>query len=418
MRDLLGGQYWLDIDPFSDREVTIAPDLLQNDLDNPNRKVYKGDKFGYNYDIHAIKANVWIQNMINLPQWDINYGLNMAYTQFYRDGKMRNGRAPSNSLGHGATHHFDDAAIKAGATYKIDGRNYFTAHIEYGTHAPLIESVYISPRIKDTAVDNARSERILSGDISYSWNYRRFRGAITGYWTEFYNATERTAFYDDNFSSFTNYVLSNVRRANRGVEIGMAYKITPSLTASLAGTFARYQYRNNPKGTRSFENGMYADTTQTIYLKNYYVGGTPQTAFNLGLDWQAPKNWFFNINASYMCDAYVKLSPVYHEIQPKLFDKYPYPGVLPEKLEQVTDQAEMKDAFVLNASIGKLVYINRQISMNFNLSVDNILNNRNIMNNAYQQGRIDRTDWNLNKYPNKYTYAQGTKVFLNVGIRF
>ncbi len=418
VRDLLGGQYWLDIDPFSDREVTIAPDLLQNDLDNPNRKVYKGDKFGYNYDIHAIKANVWIQNMINLPQWDINYGLNMAYTQFYRDGKMRNGRAPSNSLGHGATHHFDDAAIKAGATYKIDGRNYFTAHIEYGTHAPLIESVYISPRIKDTAVDNARSERILSGDISYSWNYRRFRGAITGYWTEFYNATERTAFYDDNFSSFTNYVLSNVRRANRGVEIGMAYKITPSLTASLAGTFARYQYRNNPKGTRSFENGMYADTTQTIYLKNYYVGGTPQTAFNLGLDWQAPKNWFFNINASYMCDAYVKLSPVYHEIQPKLFDKYPYPGVLPEKLEQVTDQAEMKDAFVLNASIGKLVYINRQISMNFNLSVDNILNNRNIMNNAYQQGRIDRTDWNLNKYPNKYTYAQGTKVFLNVGIRF
>ena len=40
------------------------------------------------------------------------------------------------------------------------------------------------------------------------------------------------------------------------------------------------------------------------------------------------------------------------------------------------------------------------------------------MNNAFQQGRIDRTNWNMNKYPNKYQYSQGTKVFVNVGIRF
>lgn len=418
IRDLLGGEYWIDVDPFSDREITIAPDLLQNDMRNPNRKVGKGDKFGYNYDLNAVKASAWIQNIINLPQWEINYGMTMSYTQFWRYGKMQNGRAPQNSLGKGADHHFDDAAIKAGVVYKLDGRNYFMAHAQYGTNAPLIESVYISPRIKDTAVENAQSERILSGDITYGFNYRRLRGSITGYWTEFYNATERTAFYDDNYSTFTNYVLSDVRRTNKGVEVGVAYKITPSITASFAGTYAKYQYKNNPDGTRSFENGMYPDTTQTIYLKNYYVGGTPQTAFNIGIDWAAPKNWFFNVNGSWMGDAYVKLAPAYHEIQPGLFDKYPDPEVLPGKLKEFTDQAEMKDAFVLNASIGKVVYINRKITMNFNLSVDNILNNKKIMNNAYQQGRIDTKDWNPTKYANKYSYSQGTKVFLNVGIRF
>lgn len=418
VRDLMGGEFWVDVDPFSDREITIAPDLLQNDVDNPNRKVYKGDKFGYDYDINAVKVNAWIQNTINLPKWDVNYGLNMSFLQFYRDGHMRNGRSPENSLGKGETHSFDNAAIKAGATYKINGRNYLTVHGQYGTYAPLIENIYISPRIKDDAIDNPQSERILSGDITYAWNYRRFRGAITGFWTEMYNSTERTAFYDDNYSTFTNYVLSDVRKTYKGIEIGMAFKITPSVTLSAAGTYARYQYKNNPQGTRSFENGMYADTTQTIYLKNFYVGGTPQTAFNVGIDWQAPKNWFFNVNGSWMGDAYVRLAPVYHEAQPDLWKSYPSEKELAEKIESLTDQPEMNDAFVLNASIGKLIYINRKVSMNVNVSVDNILNNEKIMTNAYQQGRMDRTTWNPDKYPCKYQYSQGTKVFVNVGIRF
>lgn len=418
VRDLMGGEFWLDVDPFSDREITIAPDMLQNDMDNPNRRVGKGDKFGYDYDLNAIKASIWLQKTMNLAKWDVNYGLNMSFLQFYREGYMRNGRAPENSLGKGKTHSFDNAAFKAGATYKLDGRNFFTVHAQYGTYSPLIENVYISPRIKDNAIANPQSERILSGDLSYQWNYRRFRGMITGYWTETYNATERTAFFDDNYSTFTNYVLSDVRRTNKGVEIGMAFKITPSLTLSAAGTYAKYQYKNNPSGTRSFENGMYADTTQTIYLKNFYVGGTPQTAFNVGLDWQAPKNWFFNINCTYMDDAYVKLSPVYHEAQPDLWKSYPSEEALAAKIEEITDQPKMNDAFVLNASIGKLIYINRKVSMNININVDNILNNDEIMSNAFQQGRIDRTNWNMNKYPNKYQYSQGTKVFVNVGIRF
>jgi hypothetical protein len=418
IRDLLGGEYWLDIDPFSDRELTIAPDNLQNDLDNPNRKVYKGDKFGYNYDIHVLKANAWLQNVINLPQWDINYGVDMSYTQFYRYGHMRNGRSPYNSLGKGQIHRFDNATAKAGATYKIDGRNYLMAHAQYGTNAPLVESVYISPRVKDDAIANPQSERVLTADLTYGWNYRRFRGSITAYWTEFYNATERYSFYDDNYSAYTNYVLADVRRCNKGIELGMAYKITPSLTASFAGTVASYRYKNNPKGTRSFENGLYADTTQVIYIKNYRVGGTPQTAFTLGLDWAAPHSWFFGVNANWMRQAYVKLAPAYHEAQSTLWESYPSESELAAKIAEISEQAKMNNAFVLNLSIGKLVYINRKVSMNFNLNIDNVLNNKKIMTNAYQQGRIDRTDWNMDKYPNRYSYAQGTKVFLNVGVRF
>lgn len=418
VRDLLGGSYWLDIDTYAERDFPSDPTILQNDLNNPNRKVKDGDRFGYDYSINAIQATAWLQNIANFRQWDVNYGLKVSYTQFQRDGHMRNGRAPENSYGKGLTHRFDNGAVKAGATYKLDGRNFFSAHAEYETRAPLFEYAYISPRIKDTAIDGLTNERIFSADLSYSWNYRRFRGAITGFWTEMMDMTERTSFYDDQYQTFMNYVLKGVHRRYKGIEIGMAFKVTPSVTLSAAGTWSRYQYKNRPTGVRSYENGMMPDTAQVVYLKNFYVGGTPQTAINVGIDWAAPGNWFLGINGSWMGNAYVNLSPIRHEALPELWMHFPNAEELQAKMESLATQDKLKNAFVLNLSIGKLVYINRTVSMNFNLSANNVLNNCNIMTYGYQQGRFDYTNYDAGKYPNKYSYAQGFKVFLNCGVRF
>lgn len=418
IRDLLGGEYWLDVDKFAERDFPDNPQMLQNDLNNPNRKVQKGDRFGYDYDIYAVKANAWIQNMITLPQWDINYGFNVSYTQFFRNGNMRNGHAPNNSYGKGETHRFDNAGFKAGATYKLDGHNFFSVNGLYETRAPLFEYAYISPRIKDDAIDGLQNERILSGDISYNWNYRRFRGSITGFWTEMWDQTERTAFYDDQYESFMNYVLKGVHKTYKGVEIGMAYKITPDITLTAAGTYSRYQYKNRPTGVRSYENGMLPDTTTTVYLKNFYVGGTPQSAANIGIDWAAPKNWYFNINATWAGDAYVNLSPVRHEAMPNLWEKYPSYETLESKMNELAVQDKLNDAFVLNASIGKVFYLNRKVSLNANININNILNNRNIQTYGYQQSRMDVTNYDVTKYPNKISYSQGIRIFANLGIRF
>ena len=419
VRDLMGGEFWLDVDPFSDRDFTIAPDNLQNDLDNPNRRVGKGDKFGYHYDIYAIQADAWIQNVINLPHWDINYGLKMSYTQYQRDGHMRNGRAPNNSLGKSAMQRFDNAGLKIGATYKLDGRNYFSAHIDYGTRAPLFDNVFIAPRVKNTTVANPVNERDFAADLSYTWNYRRFRGSITGYYTQMDNAIERNGFYDESYQTYTNYVLTGVKRVYKGIELGMAYKITPSLTATFAGTVSRFQYKNNPKGTRTFENGLYPDSTQTVYLKNYYLGSVPQTQANLGLDWAAPGNWFFNINGTFQGDAYVNLAPAYHEALPALWEQFGNSEEeLRAKIEELSAQDKIKNAFTLNLSVGKLIYINRKVSLNINVNINNILNNRDVVTYAYQQGRLDTKNYDRGAYPNRLSYAQGVRAFVNVGVRF
>ncbi len=418
MKDLLGGRYWTDIDQFSERDYPNDHSLLQNDMNNPDRKVYAGDKFGYHYNVNSFSANAWIQNMINLDRWDINYGVTVSYTQFQRDGKMRNGRAPENSFGKGVLHQFDNAGIKVGATYKIDGRNNIVLHGYYGTKAPLFDKAYVSPRVKDDAIAGLKSERLLSGDISYNFNYRRFQGNITAFWTNMYDQTERTAFYDDQFSTFMNYVLTGVKKTYKGVEVGLTYRLTPSISINGAGTFSRYQYKNRPMGTRSYENGQAPDTTQVVYLKNFYVGGTPQQAYSLGVKWSAPGMWWFELGGVYMADSYVNLSPTRHEAMPGLYKVCATEEELIQKVAEITRQERLNNSFVLNASIGKLIYLNRTASLNINLNVDNVLNNRNIQTSGYQQGRFDYTNYTTTKYPNKYYYAQGIKVFLNVGVKF
>lgn len=415
--DLLGGEYWLDVETFYERDFSIDDPRLQNDLNNPNRRVKKGDIMKENYNIYNYTANAWVQHQINTRHWDVNYGLSVTYTNFYRKGHMLNGRALENSYGTGTRHTFDDAALKAGATYKLNGRNYFVAHGSYGTMAPTYWDSYINAAVKDDAAPGLTSTRFLSGDISYVWNYPRFRGSITGYWTGTYDGFERKFFYDDAIGTNSVLLLAGVDRRYMGVEFGMSYLLTPSLTLSAVGTFSRAQYTNRPTMVRSYENGLYPDSEETVYLKNYYIGQAPQQAYNIGLDYAAPYQWFFSINASYMGDGYIAVSPLRHVALENIGTSGETEQEIMDNVRAITHQSHMKDAFVLNASIGKVLYTSFG-SVNFNLNVNNILNNRNIQMQAYQQNRFDYTNMNAEKYADRIRYYQGIKINFNVGIRF
>lgn len=415
--DLLGGEFWYDVETFYERDFDTSDPKLQNNLLNPGHKAKKGETIGYDYDIRYISAQAWLQNQIKTTHWDVNYGLNLSYTSFYRHGNMLNGRALTNSYGSGAHHNFDNAGLKAGATYKLDGRNYFVAHAAYGSKAPSYDKVYINARIKDNIVPNLMSERYLSGDISYVWNWQRFRGSLTGYWTRTYGGLEYTLYYDDQLGTNATCILTDLDREYKGIELGMAYSITPSITLTAVGTFSRAQYKNRPTAVRSYENGLYPDTEATVYLNNYYLGGAPQQAYNIGIDYAAPGMWFFNINGSWMGDAYMYLSPMRHIAMDGIFGAGDSEQEIRDKMHEITRQDKFNDAFVLNASVGKVLYTSFG-SVNFNLNVSNILNNRNIMVFGQQQNRFDYTNFNVDKWANRITYAQGIKIYFNVGIRF
>lgn len=416
VRDLLGGEFWRDVDNFAERDFAGDVNIMQNDMRYPNRKVYKGDTFGYDYNIRNYHGRLWIQNQVNTSHFNVNYALEYNLVSFMRHGNMQNGRAPENSLGDGKSHTFNTGALKLGATWKIDGRNYISAHYGMGNRAPLPNDAYVSPRTKDDAVSNLKAEKYISADLSYTWNYSRFRGSLTAFLTHTWDGMKRSNFYDYEANSFMNYAISGMETEMKGIELGMEYKILSNLSVTAAGTLARYQYKNNPMGTRSYENGSKDDIERRLYYKNYRIGGTPQQVYSLAVNYNI-KQWFFEVNAQWFGDTWFEISPARHEEMPGLWKFCDTEEEYRRRRDEIAYQDKLNSEWVVNASVGKVVYT-KFGSVNFNLSVNNLLNNRNIQTGGWQEGKFDYTNYNVNKFPNKIWYAQGIRVYFNVGIRF
>lgn len=411
--DLMGASYVLDVDKFAETNVGNFENSKQNDLNNPNRKAYKGDIYGYNFDLNIHTANLWFINEYTSKKWDAFYGAKYTYTQFQRDGKMRNGHYPDNSYGKGVMHRFDDFSIKGGLTYKFNGRNFISAKINYGTEAPLPFNAYVSPRITDKTLD-LESGRVLTADVSYIFSFPMLNGRISVYQTNFYDQTARVSYYHDVNKTFVNHIVTGLDKISHGVELGLSWKATSALTFDFAGTLSEQYYNNNPMGTITYENGSQEDVSEKVYYKNYYVGGSPQFVGTLGARYFI-KYWFLGVNVNGMERNYIDISPLrrmastYSTLNPNVAEDM-------AAYNYLTSQEKLPGAITLDASVGKILYLAGGHSMNFNLSVNNILNKKDIRTGGYEQGRVEVT--NPTKYNSKYFFMQGINCFMNVSYKF
>jgi hypothetical protein len=92
--------------------------------------------------------------------------------------------------------------------------------------------------------------------------------------------------------------LNNQDRVHQGIEFGAEGKLSSTLKAVGVVSFGNYRYTSRPEATINYDNGTAEDVTETIYAKNFYLGGTPQFASSLGLRFN--KNyWFIDVNGNY-----------------------------------------------------------------------------------------------------------------------
>jgi len=410
--DLLGGQYWLDVDQYAERDFPNDPNSMQNDLNNPNRKVGVGDKFGYNFDINLYSGTLWAQPKFSYNKTDFFFAGHFTYTTFWRDGKMKNGRHPDNSFGKSASQSFNDFGIKGGLTYKFPRRHFLQVMAGYLTRPPLIRNSYISPKTRDDVVPDIQSEQILSGEISYIYNHPNLKTRLTLFQTYFYNQVEINSFYHDEYQTLVNHVMTGINRSHRGLELGIEGKLIPSLTAYGVLAYGNYRYINHPDATITFDNGSKPDTNEIIYCKNFFVSGTPQTATAVGLNYTAPKYWYFNLNINYF-------DRIYLDFNPERRSSAAIENLIPEEqplIAAISRQQKLNDGFTVDASVGKSIKINK-VFININFSVSNIFNNKEIITGGYEQLRFDFAGKNIDKFPPKYYYAFGRTYFLNIGIR-
>lgn len=500
--DLLGANQWIDIDPFSDRDIADLAEnvsmtqseieaVRQNDTNNPNKVVKEGDVFGYKYDINVYKAALFATNEWDFNHFKFSYSLGLTYNAFNRYGYMENGRAAYLSRilsagqkvpvqvisqGQGKTHHFFDPAFKLKLDYSFDGRNKLTAHFAAETRAPLPNNYYISARIYDRAISDLAianynrgnalknfyglSEKILAYDLSYTASFPFVKARISFFGTHSYDGIERIGYYNDEYRTFINHTMIDVDKLYLGAEAGASFRLDPSWSLSAVLSYTHSEYTDHAIGIETAENGMKIDGEQELADRILLAKWTdsngnehkaikatsgPQLAANIKLNYFHSKMWFAELGINFFAYNYLGIAPSrfsqgiltgeradgssvnnWYGAQCSAEEREAKIAALGTQ-ESLFENTKWYNHFLIDASVGKLIYLKGGKSININLSLNNITNNTGLKTGGWQQARIPTVNYQnttykvsnqVDKYPSKFYYAWGFNFFLNVGFKF
>ena len=419
VEDLLGGEFYVNLNQFAERDFQDGI-ANQNDLDNPNRILKEGDKFGYDYDININRIAGWVQGVFRFNKVDFFLAGELSNTSFYREGRVRNGLFPTSSFGKGTTNSFTNYAAKAGVTYKIDGRNYVYVNGAYLTKAPYFENVYVSPRTRNDQQPGVTSEKIQSVEGGYVMNAPNLKVRIGGYYTTFEDGLDVISFYHDEFQNFVNYSLSGIDKVHFGGEFGLEAKLAPGLSVNAAAAVGRYYYDSRQTAVITVDNSNAIVGTETIYSQNFRVPSTPQEAYSLGFTYRSPKFWFVSLTGNYFDQAWLSYNPLRRTYAAT--DGVEYKS---EAWNAIIDQTKFDSQYTLDFFGGyswklprRYEIAKRSTFLVFNVGINNLLNNKDIQTGGFEQLRFDFTNRDVNKFPPKFFYAYGLNYFASATLRF
>jgi hypothetical protein len=411
LTDLLGGDYWVDVDQFAE-QTFLDETAAQNNTEIPNRLVAEGEKFGYNYNMHVYTQDLFSQIRNQGEKIDWYAAVNVSQTTFFREGVWENGRF-DNSGGIGEKHKFFNYGLKGGLVYKITGRHFVSANAIYQTRAPFSRNVYVSPRTRDNVVEGMTSMEIISGDINYTVRYPGLRARATAYYTAINNGTYAQSFYHEEFRNFVNYTMTNVDQLFSGIEVGVEKNIGTDWTTTLVFGTGQFLYNSRPEATITVDNSSeILAEGRTVYLKNYHIGGMPQTAASIGVKYNSPKYWFAGTSFNYFTDIYIDPNPdrrTAEAVDKFVVDDPQWDEIVGETvIHNLKENAFFDNNYTVDLFVGASFRIKGK-TLRVSATVNNLLNNTKFRTGGFEQLRFDPN--NINKFPPKYGYMYGTSYF-------
>ncbi len=461
--DLLGGDYYVNIDQFAERDYASSVTMYQNDLDyylkNGEAQTLKqGDKYGYDYYANVRRAEAWASGKFSKFGLDVALAGRIGYTKYWREGLLRKGLFPGldangqpmtyegkvittydpitgdaiTSLGKSEVKDFLTGAAKLNVSYVIPGGHRVYANAAFIADAPNFNQAFISPRTRNSIVPNLKTNKTLTADLNYAYSNSGYDVRVTGYYTAIKDQSKVMSFYDDAQNSFANFAMSGIDQRHIGLELGFKVPLpVPNLALQGVVSYGQFVYTSNPKMYQTYDNSaaIVEDTYGVTipYWKSHptadgktvkhYVSGTPQLATSLGLSWN--KNyWFVDADVDYFDFAYLDMNPLYRT---DMATSGPDKTVTPTEIEYMAAQEKFKGAVLVNASVGKSWYIKRNYQLGFSLQVKNILNTTNLRTGGYEQTRLVDNTVSKERYyrfDSKYFYMSGINYMLNIYFRF
>lgn len=415
LSDLLGADFYVNINQFAQRANPNNPNAIQNDLNNPYGIIKEGDKYGYNYAANVMNGTAWGQSVFTFNKIDAFIAARGEFTSYQRDGKFKNGSYENNSFGKSNTVSFLNIDVKGGLTYKINGKNYVSISGARWSYAPQYEQVFVVARTSNVIDPSAKNINFMSGEMAYYHRGARVKANLTTFYTLSQDETEVRRFYTELTNSFGTLLINGTNKRYVGVEGAVEAKIANTgFTATALASIGDYVYENRPNTVFYYDNSDQISTPETIYYQGLHVATGPQIAGMFKLGYNSKQYWSATLSVNYFDKMYADPSP-----QRRTTEAVLNIPVGSELYNKILTQERMPSAFTLDAYFRKSFMINKYVKsikkrMYFDVSasISNLLDVQNLVINAREQLRFDFRDRDPDKYPNVYSYMMGRNFML------
>ncbi len=418
MRDLLGGDYLLDIDQYiGDNEHTSND--MQNNLRDPNRHIGVGDIFGYNYNLRSESIKAVAQLRYITPKVNISIGGEFGDRSTQRVGEYEMERFLGDlSYGESDRVTLPESLISLDMSYNIAGRHTISLALSSLSLSPDSRDLFIAEEGANRLIDNPTSQSTRSAELTYRYSSPSFMLNISGYYLISRDGIDSRSSYDDLTYTYADAVISGIGTRSFGLDIVSRCDLTDRLKLTLALAIGDYTYDVAP------EVSLYDDVDLTLFasstataIEGCKVGNAPQYLLTTDFTMFMGDGYILSLDGSYAGGRYIAPSFI------RRTDRVIRGAASPELESEIVEQQRLDDIVDFALSVTKVIWLKRggeQISIT--ARINNLMGDNDRVDYARESHRLlsNSASSGATRYlqPSVYYYALPRTFYISCNYKF
>lgn len=299
--DLLGGEYFLDVDSNGN----------PNNVNNPNAPLKVGDKMGYNNDGKVGWLGFFGQVEYGTDNFDAFVSTSFQRSSYQRIDHFQYDLSTQAGRDLATTDKvkLNGYSIKGGANFRIDDVQNIFANVGYFERPANFDAVFQNFNNEDVN-PNAENEKIFSMELGYGIRSEKFAANINLYRTQWNDRTfTRRISADPTITGSEQFTanLQGVNALHQGVEVDFTYKPSEKLNFSGMISLGDWKWDNDLENVPIFDENQ--NLRQSIYLpiKGLRVSDAAQTTAALGMLYKFWEKTSFTLDYNYFANMYAQI---------------------------------------------------------------------------------------------------------------